>query len=98
MPSPWFLSLPGPALEGNGCNPLLREGHHAKAKNSGSHAALRHKSWAASFMRRPSAICCLCLFGTLFDCLGHLSNRHERAGNLVEQHVSILFLRQRLGE
>jgi len=46
----------------------------ANVKEVGSHAALRHKDWAASFMRRPRVIQCLGLFGTLFDCLGHLSN------------------------
>ena len=56
------------------------------------------ENWAASLMRQPSLICCLLLFSTLFDCLGHFCNRHERASNLVKKHVSVLFLRERLGK
>ena len=52
----------------------LMRSQPANVKEVGSHAALRHKDWAASFMRRPRVIQCLGLFGTLFDCLGHLSN------------------------
>ena len=59
---------------------------------------VQHKKLGRLVHEAALVICCLGLFGTLFDCLGHLGNRHERASNLVKQHVSVLFLRERLGK
>ena len=65
---------------------------------SGAHAALRHIQLGRLVHETAPLIYCLGLFGTLFDCLGHFGNRHERASNLVKKHVSVLFLRERLGK
>ena len=39
--------------------------------------------------------CSLCLFGALFDSVGHLGNRHQGARYLIQQLVGVFFLCQR---